>query len=60
MGKEVLEKNISTLPGDRRKKTLTVLGEMTIAKSHPFSEAVNGFSDKPANATTDDLLRPVG
>ena len=47
MGREVLEKNISTLSGDRRKKTLTVFGELTIAKSHPFSEAVNGFQISP-------------
>ena len=47
MGREVLEKNISTLPGDRRKKTLTVFGELTIAKCHPFSEAVNGFQISP-------------
>ena len=47
MGREVLEKNISTLPGDRRKKTLTVFGELTVAKSHPFSEAVNGFQISP-------------
>ncbi len=47
MGKEFLVKNISTVPGDRRKKTLTVFGELTIAKSHPFSEAVNGFQISP-------------
>jgi hypothetical protein len=29
------------------KKTLTVFGELTIAKSHPFSEAVNGFQISP-------------
>src|SRR5215210_2740388 len=47
MGREVLEKNISTVPGDRRKKTLTVFGELTIARIHPFSEAVNGFQISP-------------
>lgn len=47
MGRDVLEKNISSLPGDRRKKTLTVFGKVTIAKSHPFSEAVNGFQISP-------------
>lgn len=39
MGREVLEKSISKLPGDRIKKTLTVFGEIAIAKSHPYSEA---------------------
>jgi Uncharacterised protein family (UPF0236) len=29
------------------KKTLTVFGELTIAKTHPFSEAVNGFQISP-------------
>ena len=47
MGREVFEKNISILPGDRKKKTLTVFGELTIAKSHPFSDAVNGFQVSP-------------
>ena len=47
MGREVLEKNISTVAGDRRKKTLTVFGELTIARIHPFSEAVNGFQISP-------------
>lgn len=39
MGQEVLEKSTSKLPGDRIKKTLTVFGEIAIAKSHPYSEA---------------------
>ena len=47
MGREVLEKNISTLSGNRRKKTLTVFGELIIAKSHQFSQAVNGFQISP-------------
>src|SRR5665213_2047210 len=47
MGREVLQKNISVLPGDRRKKTLTVFGEIAIAKKHPYSEAVNGFQISP-------------
>lgn len=48
MGREVLEKNISTLSGDRRKKKiLTVFGELQVAKSHCFSEAVNGFGISP-------------
>ncbi len=28
-------------------KTLTVYGELTIAKNHPFSAAVNGFQISP-------------
>src|SRR5215210_8572714 len=60
MGREVLEKNISTVPGDRRKKTLTVFGELTIARSHPFSEAVNGFQISPRDAAINDVLRPAG
>jgi hypothetical protein len=47
MVREVLEKNISAVSGDRRKKTLTFFGELTIVKSHPFSEAVNGFQISP-------------
>lgn len=47
MDRAVLEKNISTLPADRRKKILTVFGELIIAKSHSFSEVVNGFQISP-------------
>lgn len=43
LSKEVLEKNLSKLPADRRKKTLTQFGEISIANHHPFSQGKNGF-----------------
>lgn len=43
MGQEIFEKNLAELPGDRRKKTLTVFGELTIPKRDPYSESVNEF-----------------
>lgn len=59
VGREVFEKNLGDLPGDRRKKTLTVFGEVSIAKSHPYSEAVNNFQISPRMRAINDLLWPV-
>ena len=48
MGKEILEKNLSDVPADRRKKkTLTRYGQIAIANQHPFSEGKNGFQISP-------------
>src|SRR5436309_15888543 len=45
---KILESNISTVPADRRKKkTQCRFGEIEIANSHPFSNAVNGFQITP-------------
>jgi hypothetical protein len=43
VGREVLEANISTLPADRRKKTLTKFGKVSLNKTHAFSEGANGI-----------------
>ena len=48
LGKEVLQKQLSDLPADRRKKkTLTQFGEISIENSHPFSTGKNGFQISP-------------
>ena len=46
MGKEVLEKKYQPFSGDRRKKANRFCGTDN-SKSHPFSEAVNGFQISP-------------
>jgi hypothetical protein len=43
LGREVLEANIRTLPADRRKKTLTKFGRVSLNKTHSFSEGANGI-----------------
>lgn len=44
LGQEVLEKNLRELSKDKRKKkTLTVLGPVSINNSHYFSQGSNGF-----------------
>ena len=42
-GWEALEANVSNLPVDRSKKTLTKFGKVGINKAHCFSEGANGF-----------------
>jgi hypothetical protein len=43
----VLEANIGTPPKDKRKKSLTRFGEISIANEHPFSKGKNGFQISP-------------
>lgn len=47
LGKEVLEKNISGLPADRRKKNLTTYGHISINNKHTFCKGNNGFQISP-------------
>ena len=49
LGREVLEKNISDAPKDRRKKkTLTKFGKIDISNTHKFSSGNYGFQISPA------------
>jgi hypothetical protein len=47
VGREVFEKNLGELPGDRRKKTLTVYGEVALSKKHPYCQSWNEFQISP-------------
>jgi hypothetical protein len=46
-GRETLEKNLGTVPGNRRKKNFTTLGEVEIDNRNPFSKGKNGFQVSP-------------
>ncbi len=43
LGRTLLEKNISELSADRRKKKLTKFGYIEINNQHQFSSGINGF-----------------
>ena len=48
LGRQVLEKNLSDAPADRRKKKMiTRYGQIQIANSEPFSHHPNGFGISP-------------
>ena len=46
-GQRSFRKKISAPFLETGEKKLTVFAQLTIAKSHPFSEAVNGFQISP-------------
>lgn len=43
LGRQVLQGSLGNLSKDKRKKTLTTFGQVTINNNHRFSKGRNGF-----------------
>ena len=60
LGRDVLEKNISELPGDRRKKNSNRFRGAVHSQKPPVQRSGKRVSNKPPHATDDGILRAVG